>query len=86
MLVTCADSVYGRGRKLDKAVEMFNAAQSMGLTLDEKAYMNLISYYGKAGMVLLNISVISEMHKNKTSFLLNCNSYIGFILGKEEHQ
>ena len=46
-------SVYGRGRKLDRAVEMINAAQSLGLSLDEKAYMNLISYYGKAGIVLL---------------------------------
>jgi pentatricopeptide repeat protein len=46
-------SVYGRGRKLDRAVEMFNAARSFGLSLDEKAYMNLISYYGKAGIVLL---------------------------------
>ncbi|PQM41223.1 pentatricopeptide repeat-containing protein [Prunus yedoensis var. nudiflora] len=41
--------VYGRGRKLERAVEMFNTACSLGLSLDEKAYMNLISYCGKAG-------------------------------------
>lgn len=45
-------SVYGRGRKLDRAVEMFNTACSLGLSPDEKAYMNLISYYGKAGIML----------------------------------
>ncbi|CBI26526.3 unnamed protein product, partial [Vitis vinifera] len=44
-------SVYGRGRKLDKAVEMFNKARcsGVGVSLDEKTYTNLISYYGKAG-------------------------------------
>lgn len=42
-------SVYGRGRNLDKAVEMFNMAQSKGMTLDEKAYTNMIVYLGKAG-------------------------------------
>jgi hypothetical protein len=34
---------------LDRAVEMFNKARSLGVPLDEKAYMNLIGYYGKAG-------------------------------------
>ncbi|KAK4788197.1 hypothetical protein SAY86_019516 [Trapa natans] len=43
-------SVYGTGRKLDKAVQMFNAVHTWGLHLDEKAYMNLIGFYGKAGM------------------------------------
>lgn len=44
-------SVYGRGRKLEKAVEMFNKARcsGVGVSLDEKTYTNLISYYGKAG-------------------------------------
>lgn len=28
---------------------MFNKAGSLGVPLDEKAYMNLIGYYGKAG-------------------------------------
>lgn len=45
-------SVYGRGRKLDKATKMFNTARDLGLSLDEKAYMNLISYFGKAGIIL----------------------------------
>lgn len=45
-------SAYGRGRKLDKALEMFNTARSLGLSLDEKAYMNLIGFYGKAGNCL----------------------------------
>lgn len=30
-------------------MEMFNMARSRGIALDEKAYTNLISYYGKAG-------------------------------------
>lgn len=42
-------SVHGRRRNLDKAVEMFNMARSMGVPLDERAYSNLISCYGKAG-------------------------------------
>ncbi|BBG98487.1 Tetratricopeptide repeat-like superfamily protein [Prunus dulcis] len=37
--------------KAGKAVEMFNTACSLGLSLDEKAYMNLISYCGKAGSI-----------------------------------
>lgn len=49
LLVHFGFSVYGRGRKLDKALEMFNTARSLGLSLDEKAYMNLVSFYGKAG-------------------------------------
>lgn len=52
--------MYGRGRKLDKAVEIFSAARDLGVSLDEKAYMNLISYYGKAGIILLNS--IEEKH------------------------
>jgi len=44
-------SVYGRGGKLDKAIDMFNTAQSMGFSMDEKTYTNMISYYGKAGKV-----------------------------------
>lgn len=40
---------------------MFNAGCSFGLSPDEKAYMNLISYYGKAGMVLLSaVDVFSQ--------------------------
>ena len=49
--------MYGRGRKLDRAAEMFNTARSLGLSLDEKAYMNLIGYYGKAGNIMLIIFV-----------------------------
>lgn len=49
LLVHFGFSVYGRRRKLDKALEMFNTARSLGLSLDEKAYMNLVSFYGKAG-------------------------------------
>lgn len=29
---------------------MFNAVHTWGLLLDEKAYMNLIGFYGKAGI------------------------------------
>ncbi|WVZ82897.1 hypothetical protein U9M48_030104 [Paspalum notatum var. saurae] len=42
-------SVYGKGGKLDKAVEMFAAAQGLGLSIDEKIYTNMLSLYGKAG-------------------------------------
>lgn len=56
-------SVYGRGRKLERAVEMFNTARSLGLSLDEKAYMNLISYCGKAGIVL-NLPPFSKTNLN----------------------
>lgn len=41
--------MYGRGRKLDKAIDTFNMARDLGISLDEKAYTNMISYYGKAG-------------------------------------
>lgn len=47
--------MYGRGRKLEKAVEMFNMARNLGMALDEKAYTNLICYYGKAGNCLFLI-------------------------------
>lgn len=52
MLVAC--SVHGRGRKLDKAVEMFKEACNLNVSLDEKAYANMISLYGKAGKSILN--------------------------------
>lgn len=42
-------SVYGKGGKLDKAVEMFDTAQDLGLPIDEKIYTNMLSLYGKAG-------------------------------------
>jgi len=45
--------VYGKGGKLDKAVEMFAAAQELGLPIDEKMYTNMLSLYGKAGQVLV---------------------------------
>lgn len=44
--------MYGRGRNLDKAMEIFNMARSRGIPLDEKAYTNLICYYGKASKSL----------------------------------
>lgn len=50
-------SVHGRGRNLNKAVEVFNMAQSTGVALDEKAYTNMICYYGKAGKLLLEFSL-----------------------------
>jgi len=46
-------SVYGKGGKLDKAVEMFAAAQELGLPIDEKMYTNMLSLYGKTGQVLV---------------------------------
>ena len=42
-------SVYGLGGKLDKAAEMFAAAQELGLLIDEKIYTNMLNFYGKAG-------------------------------------
>lgn len=64
--------MYGRGRKLDKAVEIFNAARNLGVSLDEKAYMNLINYYGKAGIILLNSigEISSHSQKYCSSFML----------------
>ena len=58
ILTFCGFSVYGRGWKLDKAVEMFNAARSSGHSPDEKAYANLISFYGKAGIVFSRLDRI----------------------------
>lgn len=43
-------SVYGRGGQLNKAADMFGTARSMALSLDEKAYMNLIGFFCRAGM------------------------------------
>lgn len=34
-------------------MKAFDIAQKMGISLDEKAYTNLICYYGKAGNYLL---------------------------------
>lgn len=48
-MLNCLCSVYGQDQKLDRAVEMFNQASSCSVPLDEKTYMNLIGYYGKAG-------------------------------------
>lgn len=57
-------------------MEMFNTARSLGLSLDEKAYMNLISYYGKAGIVL-NTSPFTKQNKK----LLHLYSYVvGFTM------
>lgn len=36
---------------------MFNKARTLLVTLDEKTYMNLIGYYGKAGTGLLWILI-----------------------------
>lgn len=47
--------MYGRGGNLTKAEEMFNLARANGVALDEKAYTNLISYYGKAGNILFEV-------------------------------
>ena len=38
---------------MDKSVEMFAAAQELGLPIDEKMYTNMLSLYGKAGQVLV---------------------------------
>lgn len=50
--------MHGRGRNLDKAMEMFNMAQNKGMTLDEKAYTNMISYLGKAGNTYILIPLL----------------------------
>jgi len=40
-------SVYGKGGKLDKAVEMFAAAQELGLPIDEMMYTTCLAYMEK---------------------------------------
>lgn len=47
-------SVYGLRGKLEKATEMFTAAQELGLPIDEKIYTNMLNFYGKAGQSLLH--------------------------------
>ena len=64
-------SVYGKGGKLDKAVEMFHTAQELGLPIDEKIYTNMLSLYGKAGAVKKSI---------KTFFLICFAHYLCFLL------
>jgi pentatricopeptide repeat protein len=54
-------SVYGQGGKLEKAVEMFSAAQELGLPIDEKTYTNMLSFYGKAG----NLNFPCIVHRSK---------------------
>jgi hypothetical protein len=49
-------SVYGKDQKLDRAVEMLNKARTSDAPLDERAYMNLIGYYGKAGTGLVYLN------------------------------
>lgn len=65
-------SVHGRGRNLNKAVEVFNMAQSMGVALDEKAYTNMICYYGKAGNVLLFHAIILNYRISIKLGVLSC--------------
>jgi len=57
-------SVYGKGGKLDKAVEMFHTAQELGLPIDEKIYTNMLSLYGKAGQVLMRCKEINYKPMN----------------------
>ena len=64
-------SVYGKGGKLDTAVEMFDTAQDLGLPIDEKIYTNMLSLYGKAGAVKKSI---------KTFFLICFAHYLCFLL------
>lgn len=60
-------------------MEMFNTARSLGLSLDEKAYMNLISYYGKAGIVL-NTSPFTTKQKMVALVFICCRFYyVGFV-------
>lgn len=62
--------MYGRGGNLTKAVEMFNLARTNGVALDEKAYTNLISYYGKAGrMIFLNFLMLTNT--NLSNYIFN---------------
>lgn len=45
---------------------MFNAAHNWGLILDDKTYMNLIGFYGKAGIhviVFFDVIYVSENTK-----------------------
>lgn len=61
--------MYGRGRNLTKAVEMFNLARTNGVALDEKAYTNLISYYGKAGnMIFLKFLMLTSTNLSNYIF------------------
>lgn len=59
---------------------MFNTAHSLGLSVDEKAYMNLISYYGKAGIVL-NTSPFTKQNKKLLHLFIYCQFYhVGFVM------
>jgi hypothetical protein len=57
-------SVYGQGGKLDKATEMFTAAQELGLPIDEKIYTNMLNCYGKSGQFL---PCVDKSEKNSIS-------------------
>lgn len=61
--------MYGRRGNLEKAIEMFNTAKSLGLSIDEKTYTNMISYYGKSGRIFPFYHHTFYMHF-KTSWVL----------------
>ncbi|PKA66225.1 Pentatricopeptide repeat-containing protein [Apostasia shenzhenica] len=74
------NSVYGQGGKLMKAIEMFNAAANLGLSIDEKAYTNMISCYGKAGRIDEASKLFSKMKEEgikpgKISYNTIINAY-----------
>ncbi|KAL8167001.1 hypothetical protein V2J09_008500 [Rumex salicifolius] len=56
-------SVYARRRNIDKAVEMFNLAEKLDVSLDERIYTNMISIYGKAGKIHEASLLFSKMQK-----------------------
>jgi hypothetical protein len=82
-------SVYGQGGKLDKATEMFTAAQELGLPIDEKIYTNMLNCYGKSGQFL---PCVDKSEKNSIStydecpvrlFILFSLRSLKFIFGRE---
>lgn len=59
---------------------MFKTAQSLGLSIDEKAYTNMISYYGKAGKCQDASQLFSKMKEDgirpgKISYNIMINAY-----------
>ncbi|KAI4324874.1 hypothetical protein MLD38_030320 [Melastoma candidum] len=56
-------SVYGRSRELNKAIEMVDIAHSFNLSLDEKAYMNLLRFCSRQGETEKATLLFSKMRE-----------------------
>lgn len=57
---------------------MFNKGRSLGVPLDEKTYMNLIGYYGKAGTGLFYLNWDGIMIIMDVIFVLRIPLYLDF--------